>query len=125
MVKIYEFDCHIYPRKLWVAIGSTTEELRSTFLPDTINDMDEDCDAEVSNTGICDKERNVSGVLIRFRSKSVMTPPTIAHESCHAMMEVLSQVGAFPTPDHQEPAAYFIGWIVKCINETKNYKPNK
>lgn len=50
---------------------------------------------------------------------------TIAHECYHAFMDTMKIVCDEPDKDHQELAAYYMGWLVECvyrswIKSTKN-----
>ena len=44
---IHEFDCHVYPRKIWVSVATPLEELNE-FFESKYDDMDESEDATVS-----------------------------------------------------------------------------
>lgn len=115
-MKVYQFDPQIYPRKLWVAVGVTTSELNEKFV-DEIKDMDDSNDAET--LPIQQKEPLLGGVLVRFENLKSMRPDNIAHEATHAALEIFDYVDARIQYDNQEPFAYLVGWVVKCIDEVK------
>ena len=115
-MKVYQFDPQIYPRKLWVAVGVPTEELNEKFV-DEIKDMDDSYDAET--LPIQQKEPLLGGVLVRFENLKSMRPDNIAHEATHAALEIFDYVDARIQYDNQEPFAYLVGWVVKCIDEVK------
>lgn len=115
-MKVYQFDPQIYPRKLWVAVGVPTEELNEKFV-DEIKDMDDSTDAET--LPIQQKEPLLGGVLVRFENLKSMRPDNIAHEATHAALEIFDYVDARIQYDNQEPFAYLVGWVVKCIDEVK------
>lgn len=115
-MKVYQFDPQVYPRKLWVAVGVPTEELNEKF--GNIKDMDDYCDAETMP--VQQKEPLLGGVLIRFSDLKAMRPDNIAHEATHAALEIFDYVEARIQYDNQEPFAYLVGWVVKCIDEVKN-----
>lgn len=115
-MKVYQFDPQIYPRKLWVAVGVPTEELNEKFV-DEIKDMDDSYDAET--LPIQQKEPLLGGVLVRFENLKSMRPDNIAHEATHAALEISDYVDARIQYDNQEPFAYLVGWVVKCIDEVK------
>lgn len=115
-MKVYQFDPQIYPRKLWVAVGVPTEELNEKFV-DEIKDMDDSNDAET--LPIQQKEPLLGGVLVRFENLKSMRPDNIAHEATHAALEIFDYVDARIQYDNQEPFAYLVGWVVKCIDEVK------
>lgn len=117
--QIHEFDCEIYPRKLWVAVGVPYACVKDMF--EAVEPMDDSSDAQVDHTRRIKPDVR-SGISIRFENRKAMTLSNIAHESTHAAMEIFSYVGAYPDPKNQEPFAYLCGWVAKCINEVKNKK---
>ena len=44
---IHEFDCHVYPRKIWVSVAAPLKELNE-FFENAYEDMEESADATVS-----------------------------------------------------------------------------
>lgn len=115
-MRVYQFDPQIYPRKLWVAVEVPTEELNEKFV-DEIKDMDDSYDAET--LPIQQKEPLLGGVLVRFENLKSMRSDNIAHEATHAALEIFDYVDARIQYDNQEPFAYLVGWVVKCIDEVK------
>lgn len=81
---IYQFDPQIYPRKLWVSVESSTEQLQERFGKEDINDMDDSYYAETK--AVQQKEPLLGGVLIRFQDLKAMTPENISHEAAHAAL---------------------------------------
>ncbi len=117
---IHEFDCHVYPRKIWVSVATPLEELNE-FFESKYDDMDESEDATVS----VNRRMNpvpMGGVLIRFKNKGAMNVETITHEAIHAALEVFDYVGAIVDTKNQEPFAYLCGYIARCINQVKTGK---
>ena len=55
-MKIHEFAPVIYPRKLWVAVSTDRFE--------GVSEWDDTSDAIVAC--VCDKLRNLGGILVRF-----------------------------------------------------------
>ena len=120
MQNIHEFDCHIYPRKIWISIGASLEELNEFFeIP--YDELPDSSYADVTNNRRL-KPNVAAGILIRFHKKSDMTVENIAHESLHAALEVFDYVGAIIDTKNQEPFAYLCGYIAKCINLVKTGK---
>lgn len=117
--QIHEFDCEIYPRKLWVAVSAPYAVIKDMF--EDVEPMGENTDAQVDHTRRL-KPDVKGGILIRFENHKAMTQSNITHEATHAAMEIFSYVGAYPDPKNQEPFAYLCGWVAKCINEVKNNK---
>lgn len=113
---IHEFDPLIYPRKLWIAI-STENEFEGF---DSLSEMDDTFFAVTENAhnNVTDK----GGIFIRFESRKAMTTDIIAHEAFHAACEIFRYVGGIPDLSNQEPLAYLVGWIAKCIDIVKQNK---
>lgn len=112
-MKIHEFDPLIYPRKLWVVVGTDTFSDRF----EGVSEWDDTADAIVDC--VYDKQRDLGGVLVRFKSKKSMTISTISHESLHIAMNIFDYIGAKADPMNQEPLAYLVGWIADNINQVK------
>lgn len=117
--QIHEFDCGIYPRLLWVAVGVPYAVIKDMF--EDVAEMEENADSQVDHTRRT-KPDVKGGVLIRFENRRAMTQANITHESMHAAMEIFHYVGAYPDPKNQEPFAYLCGWIANCINDVKQGK---
>lgn len=117
-MNIFEFDPQIYPRKLWVSVGASTEELQEKFGKDDIKDFGESYYAETM--AVQQKEPLLGGVLVRFQDLKVMTTENIAHEAAHASIEIFDYCDCRIDVDNQEPFAYLVGWIAKCCDEVKN-----
>ena len=123
MAIIYEFDPQIYPRLVWVAINPSRSDLEKFFgrYATAIKDMDETYDAQCWATGREFPDQR-GGVLVIFKSKVAMTADTMAHEATHLAMMIFDYVGATPNINDQEPFAYLVGWITRCINVAKKSK---
>lgn len=110
---IHEFDCQIYPRKLWVSIG--TEELKDFDNLPEFEEADEAIVDETFNT-----KTNEGGIILRFKDLKTMTTPIIAHESSHVAMFIYDYIGASVDLYNQEPFAYLVEWIAKCCETVLN-----
>lgn len=115
-VQIHEFNCEIYPRMLWVAVGVPYAVIKDLF--EDVLPMDDSTDAQVDHTRRL-KPDVKGGVLIRFKNRKAMTVANITHEAIHAAMAMFDYVGAYPDPKNQEPFAYLCGWVARCIEEVK------
>lgn len=111
---VYEFDPTIYPRKLWIAV--TSSSLKYKF--ENISEFDKSAYAMVDN--VYDLAQDKGGVLIRFDSIDAMSVGNIAHESIHAACEILDYVGSFIDTKNQEHLAYLAGWIAKCCENVRD-----
>lgn len=123
LAKIHEFDPLVYPRKVWIAVNPSMEDINEFFdnSNEHIKPLDECSDADCWHTGT-KKPNPRGGVLVRFKSKRAMTTANIAHEASHLALMIFDYIGAWVDPNNQEPYAYLVGWITKCINEVKKYK---
>lgn len=119
-MKIYQFDPQIYPRRLWVSVGASTEELQQKFGKEDIKGFDDSYYAETM--AVQQKEPLLGGVLVRFQDLKAMTPETISHEASHAAIEIFNYCDCRIDVDNQEPFAYLVGWVVRCIEEVRDVK---
>ena len=120
-MSIYQFDPQIYPRKLWVSVGASTEELQERFGKEDIKeDLDDSYYAETYS--VQQKEPLLGGVLIRFQDLKAMSPENMTHEATHAALEIFDYCDCRIDVENQEPFAYLVGWIVRCIDEVRNAK---
>ena len=110
-MSIFEFNPQIYPRRLWVSVGASVEELNERFPNDDLKPFDDSYYAETYN--IQQKEPLLGGVLIRFYDLESMSPENIAHESTHAAIDIFDYCDCRIDADNSEPFAYLVGWIVK------------
>lgn len=119
-MSIYQFDPQIYPRKLWVSVEASTEELQERFGKEDIKGFDDSYYAETM--AVQQKEPLLGGVLVRFQDLKAMTPENIAHEASHAAIEIFDYCDCRIDVDNPEPFTYLVGWIVRCIDEVRNVK---
>lgn len=121
--RIYEFHPQIYPRRLWVAVGGTIEDIKALF--EGINGEElaegEDCLAMTYMVQTKDDNKYL-GHLIWFLSAKDMTTKNITHEASHASMDLFGQLGCEIHYDNQEPFSYLVGWVADCIDKVKRNK---
>ena len=111
---LYEFDPQIYPRKLWVAV---TKGTFSDVFDTELKELGEYDNADVNN--VQHKEKDLGGLLIRFRSADEITAENTTHESTHVAIEIFDYIEARIDAHNQEPFAYLCGWVAGCIEEVK------
>jgi hypothetical protein len=113
----FEFKNDIYPRRLWVAIGATPKELAEQFENGTDEGLVIDKSYEaVTFEEVNQKDRDLVGELVLFRSKKAMAMDIIAHEASHVCDFIEDAIGM----EHGgEASAYLIGWITRCIARAK------
>lgn len=122
-MQIHEFNPEIYPRKIWVVKGGTSTQIKERFYGTNGEelDLDDSCDAIVCNVMIEDGTKRL-GELIWFPYVKNMTTDKIAHEAVHVAMDIFVDLGCRFDAFNQEPFAYLVGWIAKCIEEVKRFK---
>ncbi len=114
---LQEFNCVIYPRKLWIA--TSWEDVKDEFVPYADYAFDEHEKADgVTYPQVERKKTKKYGVLIVFNfdegvGGSEMVE-VIAHESLHAANAIFSELGIEYSLTRDEHAAYMVGWIAKC-----------
>ena len=116
MRQVHDFHPSIYPCRLWVYIGGDNMEEEFS----KIEKLDDDSIAETQVTRYLPSGKK--GVLVRFRSRKVMTAEIVTHESVHAAAEILRMVGGQIDVENQEPFAYLAGWVADCIDQVKRNK---
>ena len=115
------FSNGIYPRRLYVAVGLSEDDVNSMFISErgmlTL-------DWEGSDAATFDEVKGCDtltyGSLVVFRSKGEMTPGTMAHEAVHVMESYMDVLGIERAKDGtNEHLSYLLGWIVKCMDEVR------
>lgn len=123
--QIHEFYPEVYPRRVWIVKGGKLEALRERFCK---RDNTEIC-FKGAYEGYVDsvmyKENGSLGELIWFPYASAMPVGHISHEATHAAIDIFDDCGCRIDAENQEPFAYLVGWIAKCINEVKRGKYGK
>lgn len=127
--RLYEFDCEVFPRKLWVIYDN--ERLARNRFVDA--DSEKPIDRELFKTSyaitadVQDKRTGDLGILIHFnkgekeRGGSRMVGD-IAHESVHALDYILIDIHADHDRFNDETSAYIVGWVAsKCWKVLQNY----
>lgn len=118
---VHEFDPDIYPILLWVSLNATYEGLKDMFdfVPND-DGLEQALESNAATTALVVRKSDRShGVIVFTDKKSYMEPHIIAHESVHvsdAFFEKLSMT-AQEFRNGNEPYAYLVGWVAKCINK--------
>lgn len=108
---VYKFDPQIYPRKLWIAVGTDTFKERFSNL----SNFDESENGKVDNAH--DDIENLGGLFIRFASIDEMRHENITHEAIHVVLETYDYCDVSVDTKNQEHLCYFAGWVAKCCGE--------
>lgn len=107
---IHTFDPVIYPRLLWVQIGTES--------PVEFSDVSEFSKNSNAQVDFChDDLNNKGGVLIRFSSTDATTPAIITHEAIHAAIGIMQYCDIKLDENNQEVLCYLAGWVAKCCDE--------
>jgi len=108
---IQELNLVVYPCSVWVAVNCTDDFLKEKFNTD-FNPLDDKLAAGVYT---------LSGdILIRFRSKSVLTTQYIAHEATHAALYIFDYMGCEVDYKNQEPFAFLVDCIANFCDKINN-----
>lgn len=118
-ISIGQFDPGIYPRKIWVAKGGTIEQIQAKFtLPNGAPiRFDGDFGAYVNT--VMHHVTGKLGELIWYPQANLMPIDFIAHEASHAALDIFEDCNCIVDTRNQEPFAYLIGYIAKCIDQVK------
>lgn len=122
--KIHQFDPVIYPRKLFVLKGGDSGLIKRHFT-DT-NKYELVIEEEIGNGfdgmvfQVKSKDNGCLGSLVWIANS--VNIEVIAHESSHAAMDILSEIGYKLDAENQEPLSYMIGWVADCIWQVKTGK---
>ena len=115
------FSNGIYPRRLYVAVGLSEDDVNRMFVSERgMLTLDWEGSDAATFDEIRDRDTLTYGSLVVFRSKGEMAPGTMAHEAVHVMESYMDVLGIerakYGTNEH---LSYLLGWIVKCMDEVK------
>lgn len=115
------FSNGIYPRRLYVAVGLSEDDVNRMFISDRgMLTLDWKSSDAATFDEIKERVTLYYGSLVVFRSKGEMTPGTMAHEAVHVMESYMDVLGLERTErGTNEHLSYLLGWIVKCMDEVK------
>ena len=122
MVKGYcVFSNGIYPRRLYVAVGLSEDDVNRMFISERgMLTLDWEGSDAATFDEIRDRATLYYGSLVVFRSKGEMTPGTMAHEAVHVLDSFMDVLGLERGKNaSNEHLSYLLGWIVKCMDEVK------
>ena len=115
------FSNGIYPRRLYVAVGLSEDDVNRMFISERgMLTLDWEGSDAATFDEIRDRDTLTYGSLVVFRSKGDMTPGTMAHEAVHVMESYMDVLGIERAEKGtNEHLSYLLGWIVKCMDEVK------
>lgn len=110
----YEYDPVIYPRKVWVHIGTDFKELAPKIF-DGVEFSDKEYYGAVYGE-VARKTDGMLGILVSFPTAKEMTMKVCSHEASHICDDIEKAIGM----EHGgEASAYLLGWIADCINKAR------
>lgn len=122
------YDPKIYPRKIWVAIGTDGLKEYFTFyntkedkqVIDITKDLEQSDTFGMGTFSVSRKSDGLYGVLIVIPSLDSYENTDITHEAVHAADYIYQEIGACSGTfeDGNEPYAYLVGWIAGCISKS-------
>lgn len=120
---IDKYEQPIYPFELYVAIDNDLEKILSEFIDfdGVSSSLTTDCSWKHNDAvvyyEILNKNTNSNSYLVVFpKEPDIPDIPLIAHEAFHVLFRVYEFIGE--TKWANEPSAYLLEWIVKCITNT-------
>lgn len=123
--KIYRFNPQIYPYFLYVSKDFDTGEIRKLFRRvlnnSEVTEIDYSIDATLTSIAlsfsVTERTTGKVGFLVLIYRPLDATPGLIAHEALHinSFNNALLNIEP-PTFENDEPHAYFIQWVVDCID---------
>ena len=126
---IHEFRPDVYPRKLWVCLNASSEELLSTFdfIPHSNGLSYAIENNKASTSSVVKKDGGFMGVLVFSSNRRLLDIEVISHESVHVSDYFFEELGMCSQSfsEQNEPYAYLVGWAAKCINEARLFRNGK
>ena len=115
------FSNGIYPRRLYVAVGLSEDDVNRMFISERgMLTLDWEGSDAATFDEIRDRDTLTYGSLVVFRSKGEMAPGTMAHEAVHVLDSFMDVLGLERGKNaSNEHLSYLLGWIVKCMDEVK------
>ena len=115
------FSNGIYPRRLYVAVGLSEDDVNRMFISERcMLTLDWEGSDAATFDEIRDRDTLTYGSLVVFRSKGDMAPGTMAHEAVHVLESYMDVLGIERAErGTNEHLSYLLGWIVKCMDEVK------
>ena len=115
------FSNGIYPRRLYVAVGLSEDDVNRMFISERgMLTLDWEGSDAATFDEIRDRDTLTYGSLVVFRSKGDMTPGIMAHEAVHVMESYMDVLGIERAErGTNEHLSYLLGWIVACMDEVK------
>ena len=115
------FSNGIYPRRLYVAVGLSEDDVNHMFISERgMLTLDWEGRDAATFDEVMDRDTMMYGSLVVFRSKGEMAPGTMAHEAVHVMESYMDVLGIERAErGTNEHLSYLLGWIVKCMDEVR------
>jgi hypothetical protein len=129
-MKVHEFDPVIYPIKLWVVTNqdeSVCDMFKYKYNGKSVEIEDDDnIDwIAVTTNMVIENSTNNNGIIVTLGSNYEITPKVMAHEACHISSNIYDFIGAKEINLGGEQHAYFLDWIVGCIDSVVKTTNNK
>ena len=124
-VTFHEYSPLLYPRSIFIVIGADKASILDHFNIVGSSDNLEFCITDIAYCHkVIEKENGRHGVMCNFIDRRRMTIMTMVHEAVHMADYIYEEIGAIGQnfTDHNEPYAYLVEWIVKCMDEVRTGK---
>ena len=125
-MKIYKYDPLIFQFRLWVITSPDKIKLSKQFkylngerdfVHDDLSSNTNEPFTAYTTDMVIEKQTDNRGVLIVI-GEDEMEPKYMAHEACHAAGILYDYIGEHSIEVQSESHAYFIQWIVECIERS-------
>lgn len=125
--KIHQFNPTIYPRKLWVMKGGSSDDISDAFKEPDGEEIrlciEGGKEPGAMTLKVCHKETGYLGVLV-WLCESSISVSDVAHESVHVASCIFDDCNmTFGFSDGKdEHFAYLVGFAADCINQVRTNK---
>lgn len=125
--KIHQFNPTIYPRKLWVMKGGSSDDISDAFKEPDGEEIrlciEEGKEPGAMTLKVCHKETGYLGVLV-WLCVNDTSIKDVAHESVHVASCIFEDCGMRMgfADGRDEHFAYLVGFAADCINQVRTNK---
>lgn len=133
-MEIIEFNNGVYPISLYVVTDADMDEIADKFYQMTLDGELTEFEIKKRRTPIASiadcyhKLDKQSGVMCLIWKKHEMRKDIMAHEASHIASLIFEKLGIEIDGFYgssNEPFAYLVGWVVRCIDEVLRAKKQK
>ena len=113
---LQQYGLVIYPIDFVVVIGDMEEDVNKLYRPYQ-EEYKDALIAQPSSTGatyqVKERATDIPCILIWIKNKDEFVSSIVAHECCHAALEIWSYIKSEVSLDNQEPFCYLVGNLMR------------